>query len=85
MATNVERAASSIRALEASVTGDSSVVSGLFTDDVCGWAPTMAIGSAAELAVELEDREDAFSDVELDVSSRSTSRATALRWSGSSR
>jgi ketosteroid isomerase-like protein len=68
MATNVERAATLIRALEASVTGDSSVVSELFTDDVRGWAPAMAIGSAAELAVELEDRDDAFSDIELDLS-----------------
>jgi len=68
MANNVERAATLIRALEASVTGDSSVVKELFTDDVRGWAPAMAVSSAAELAVELEDRDDAFSDVELDVS-----------------
>lgn len=68
MANNVERAATLIRALEASVTGDSSVVSEIFTDDVRGWAPAMSVSSAAELAVELEDREDAFSDIELDVS-----------------
>jgi ketosteroid isomerase-like protein len=68
MANNVERAATLIRALEASVIGDSSVVKELFTDNVRGWAPAMAVSSSAELAVELEDRDDAFSDIELDVS-----------------
>lgn len=68
MTNNVERAATLIRALEASVEGDSSVVGDLFTDDVRGWAPAMSVSSAAELAVELEDRDDAFSDIELDVS-----------------
>ena len=39
----------------------------LYADDVQGWSPTMTVTSAAELAVELEDRQDAFSDIELDV------------------
>ncbi len=68
MANNVERAATLIRALEASVTGDSTVVAELFTDDVRGWAPAMSVSSAAELAGELEDRDESFSDIELDVS-----------------
>jgi len=68
MANNRERAATLIRALEASVEGDSSVVAELYTDDVRGWAPAMVINSAAELAAELEDRDEAFSDIELDVS-----------------
>jgi ketosteroid isomerase-like protein len=68
MANNVERAATLIRALEASVTGDSSVVAELFTDDVRGWAPAVSVSSAAELAGELEDRDESFSDIELDVS-----------------
>ena len=68
MANNVERAAPLIRALEASVTGDSSVVAELFTDDVRGWAPAVSVSSAAELAGELEDRDESFSDIELDVS-----------------
>ena len=67
MTTNAERSATLIRAIEASAAGDSAVVSELFTDDVCGQAPNMAIASAAELAVELEDRADAFSDVAVDV------------------
>jgi hypothetical protein len=67
MPSNAERAALLIRAIEASATCDTSVVSELFTDDVCGRAPTMVITSAAELAVELEDRAESFSDIELDA------------------
>jgi hypothetical protein len=67
MPTNAERAATLIRALEAGIAGDSSVVSELFTDDVCGRTPIFSVSSAAGLAVELEDRADAFSDVEIDV------------------
>ncbi|HEY7105110.1 MAG TPA: nuclear transport factor 2 family protein [Acidimicrobiia bacterium] len=65
MVTSAERAAILIRGLEASVTGDSSVVPEIYTDDVKGWAPAMHVSSADELATELEDREDAFSDIEL--------------------
>lgn len=68
MATNAERAATLVRALEASVVGDSTVIADLYTDDVKGWAPAMSVSSAAELAVEFEDRDRAFSDIELEVS-----------------
>ena len=68
MASNAQRAATLVRALEANIAGDSSVIAELYTDDVKGWAPALNVSSAAELAVELEDREDAFSDIELDVS-----------------
>jgi ketosteroid isomerase-like protein len=67
MASNAERAALLVRGIEASVAGDSSVVADLYTDDVTAWSPSMTIGSAAELAVEFEDRDDAFSDIELDL------------------
>jgi ketosteroid isomerase-like protein len=67
MASNAERAATLVRALEASMRGDSSVVAELYTENVRGWAPSLSVSSAVELAVELEDREDAFSEVELDV------------------
>jgi ketosteroid isomerase-like protein len=65
MSSNAERAAMLIRGLAASVTGDSSVVADLYADDVQGWSPAMRVSSAAELAIEFEDREEAFSDVEL--------------------
>jgi hypothetical protein len=68
MATNAERAATLVRALEASITGDSSHVAELYVDDVKGWAPAMSVSNAAELAVELEDGDGAFSDIDLDVS-----------------
>jgi ketosteroid isomerase-like protein len=67
MASNAERAALLVRGIEASVAGDSSVVCDLYTDDVKAWSPSMMIGSAAELAVEFEDRDEAFSDIELDL------------------
>ena len=68
MASNAARAATLVRALEASIVGDSTVIADLYTDDVRGWAPALTVSSAAELAVEFEDRDGAFSDIELDVS-----------------
>src|SRR5262245_60267090 len=68
MASNAQRAATLVRALEASILGDSAVVADLYTDDVKGWAPAMSVSSAVELAAELDDRSGAFSDVELEVS-----------------
>jgi hypothetical protein len=68
MASNADRAATLVRALEASIVGDTSAVAELYTDDVKGWAPAISVSSAAELRAELEDRTGAFSDIELDVS-----------------
>jgi ketosteroid isomerase-like protein len=68
MATNAERAAVLVRALEAGIVGDTSVIPELYTDDVKGWAPALAVGSADELAAAFDHRESAFSDIELDVS-----------------
>ena len=68
MASNAERAATLVRALEASIVGDSTVIAELYTDDVRGSAPALTVSSAAELAVEFEDRDSAFSDIELVVS-----------------
>jgi ketosteroid isomerase-like protein len=67
MGSSADRAAALVQAIEATVTGDSRVVCELYADDVQGWSPTMTVTSAAELAVELEDRQDAFSDIDLDV------------------
>jgi ketosteroid isomerase-like protein len=67
MGSSADRAASLVQAIEATVTGDSRVVRELYADDVQGWSPVMTVSSAAELAVELEDRQEAFSDIELDV------------------
>ena len=67
MATNAQRAAALVRAIEASVAGDSSVVAQLYTKDVKAWSPALSVSNAAELAVELEDRDDAFTDVALEL------------------
>jgi ketosteroid isomerase-like protein len=67
MGSSSDRAAVLVQAIEATVTGDSRVVRDLYADDVQGWSPVMTVSSAAELAVELEDRQEAFSDIELDV------------------
>jgi ketosteroid isomerase-like protein len=68
MASNAARAATLVRALEASIVGDTGVIPELYTDDVTGWAPALTVNSATELAVEFEEREGAFSDIELEVS-----------------
>ena len=39
----------------------------LYTDDVRTWAPAEATSTAAELAIEFQRRDEAFSDVELTV------------------
>jgi hypothetical protein len=64
---NDPRVAALIRALEASVCGDSSAVRDLYTSDVKGWSPGLSVSSAAELAVELEDHDAVFTDPELVV------------------
>jgi ketosteroid isomerase-like protein len=67
MGSSADRAAVLVQAIEATVAGDSRVVRDLYSDDVQGWSPVMTVSSAAELAVELEDRQEAFSDIDLEV------------------
>jgi ketosteroid isomerase-like protein len=67
MTTNEVRAAILVRALRATVEGDSAAVKELYTDDVKAWAPALSASSAAELAAEFERRDDTFSDIHLEV------------------
>ena len=67
MSSNEARAATLVRALRASIEGDSSVIGELYTDDVRAWAPALSAASASELAAEFERRDDSFSEIELDV------------------
>jgi ketosteroid isomerase-like protein len=53
------------RAIEATVSGDTSAVSELFTADVVAMLPAVTVASRVELAVELEDHAGALSDVAL--------------------
>jgi ketosteroid isomerase-like protein len=64
---NERRAATLTRALQASIAGDVSAIGELYTDDVKAWAPAMAVSSVSELASEIERREDAFSDIQVEV------------------
>jgi hypothetical protein len=68
MGSSADRAAVLVRGIEASVCGDSSVIADLYTTDVRGWSPALQVSSAAELGVEFEDRDEAFSDIELELS-----------------
>jgi ketosteroid isomerase-like protein len=64
---NEARAATLVRALRASIEGDSGAVTALYTDDVKAWAPALSASSARELAAEYERRDDTFSDIQLQV------------------
>jgi hypothetical protein len=64
---NRVRAERLVRAVKASVSGSSSEISDLYTEDVQGWSPNGTVTSSAELAVEFEDRDDAFSELEIVV------------------
>jgi ketosteroid isomerase-like protein len=67
MTSSAARSALLARALRATVEGDRSTLAQLYTDDVKAWTPARSAASAAELLAEAERRDDAFSDVELEV------------------
>jgi ketosteroid isomerase-like protein len=83
MTSNAARAATLVRALSASIEGDSAVIGELYTDDVTAWAPALSAASAAELAVEFERRDTAFQTSNW-TSPRLTSAATTRASSGRS-
>ena len=66
-ASNAWRAAALVRGIEASIVGDSTVVSDLYTEDVRVSTPAVNLESAVELAVEIEDRESAFTDIDVEI------------------
>jgi len=55
------------RALEACIVGDVDALPELFTDDVSVWSPNLAVGSLDELSEAVAFREDALSNVAIDV------------------
>jgi ketosteroid isomerase-like protein len=67
MTSNASRATALARALQAGLDGDGSVIRDLCTEDVKAWTPALSASSLAELAAELERRDLAFSDIELEV------------------
>lgn len=55
------------KALLAGVTGDTVDFGDIFTDDVIGIGPNLAVASRAELETAFGEREGSFSDIGLDV------------------
>ena len=55
------------RALHASIHGDRDTLEAVFTPDVKTWTPAHSASSVAELLAEFETRDEAFSDIELNV------------------
>ena len=68
MTSSSARASTLVRALVASVEGDTKAASELYTDDVKVWAPAFSVSSVGELVAEIQRRDEAFSGVELEVS-----------------
>jgi ketosteroid isomerase-like protein len=67
MTPNTTRAAVLTRALRARVEGDRETLAALYTDDVKAWTPALSASSAVDLLEELDRRDDAFSDVEVEL------------------
>jgi SnoaL-like domain len=68
-ATTTDRASVLRRALDACVNGQTDALPELFTADVSGWSPNMLVSSLGELTEWVGFREDALSDVNIDVHS----------------
>jgi ketosteroid isomerase-like protein len=64
---NDSRAATLVRALRAGITHDRSTINDVYTDDVRAWTPALSTASLTELIAEFERRDDAFSDIDLEV------------------
>ena len=67
MTSNETRATTLVRALRAGIDGDREALRACFTDDVRAWTPALTTTSLTDLIDELDRRDDAFSDIALDV------------------
>jgi ketosteroid isomerase-like protein len=67
VSSNASRAAILDRALRASVEHDRETITELYTDDVRAWTPALSTASLEELISEFDQRDAAFSDVELEI------------------
>ena len=64
MTSNQERADALIAALRAAVDRDGDALARLMTDDVRVWTPALSTSTLGELVEELNQRDEAFSDVQ---------------------
>jgi predicted ester cyclase len=55
------------KALRIGLTGEVGDLGDLFTEDVVGWSPIMSVSSREELSKAFGEREDALSDIVLDI------------------
>lgn len=62
-----DRGAVLTRALQAAITGDVDALPEVFTADVSGWSPNMLVASLRELSEVVGEREEALSDVSVQV------------------
>jgi hypothetical protein len=67
MTSNPARAAVLMRALYAAVGGDRRTICDTCTEDVRAWTPASSTASLSALMAQFERRDDAFSDIELEV------------------
>jgi len=67
MTTNEARANTLVNALRAGIEGDKDALRSLLTDDVRAWTPALSTSSLTELIEELDRRDGAFSDLELET------------------
>jgi ketosteroid isomerase-like protein len=67
MISNATRANTLTRALRAGIERDAAVIAALCTDDMRVWTPALSASSVSELMTELERRDEAFSDRELEI------------------
>jgi hypothetical protein len=68
MTTNETRATTLVRALRAGIERDRDTLTAVLTDDVRAWTPALSTTSIVELIEQLDRRDEAFSEIELDVS-----------------
>jgi ketosteroid isomerase-like protein len=67
MTSNAARATTLTRALRAGLDGNTSSIRELCTEDVTAWTPALSASSISELAAEFDRRDQAFSEIELEV------------------
>jgi ketosteroid isomerase-like protein len=65
--TNEARATTLVRALRAGIARDLDVLREVCTDDIRAWTPALSTSSLAELIEALERRDEAFSELDLEV------------------
>jgi ketosteroid isomerase-like protein len=65
--TNLRRAETLTRALRAAIDGDLRPIADALTDDVKAWTPALNTSSRSELFAAYDQRDGAFSELELEV------------------